>query len=51
MIDEAERKGIKIDIEKLSEILGVPVMPTIALKGRGVKELFSTVYKIGKKRE
>jgi ferrous iron transport protein B len=50
MIDEAERKGIKIDIEKLSEILGVPVMPTIALKGRGVKELFSTVYKIGKEK-
>ena len=50
MIDEAERKGIKIDAEKLSEILGVPVMPTIALKGRGVKELFSTTYKIGEEK-
>ena len=50
MIDEAERKGIKINIEKLSEILGVPVMPTIALKGRGVKELFSIAYKIGEEK-
>jgi len=50
MIDEAERKGIKIDIKKLSEILGVPVMPTIALKGRGVKELFSAAYKIGEEK-
>ena len=50
MIDEAERKGIKIDFEKLSEILGVPVMPAIALKGRGIKELFSTAYKIGEEK-
>ncbi|MBA7702580.1 hypothetical protein ES703_111349 [subsurface metagenome] len=51
MIDEAERKGIKIDVEKLSKILGVPVMPTIALKGKGVKELFSIAYKMGEKKK
>lgn len=51
MIDEAERKGIKIDVEKLSKILGVPVVPTIALKGKGVKELFSVAYKMGGKKE
>jgi ferrous iron transport protein B len=51
MIDEAERKGIKIDVEKLSKILGVPVMPTIALKGNGVKELFSVAYKMGEKKK
>jgi len=51
MIDEAERKGIKIDSKKLSEIFGVPVMPAIALKGRGVKELFSTAYKIGEEKK
>jgi len=50
MIDEAERKGIEIDIEKLSKILGVPVVPTIALKGKGVKELFSMAYKIGEEK-
>ncbi len=51
MIDEAERKGIKIDVEKLSKILGVPVVPTIALKGKGVKKLFSMAYKIGEEKE
>lgn len=51
MIDEAERKGIKIDIGKLSKILGVPVMPTIAVKGNGVKELFSIAYKMGEKKK
>ncbi|MEA1939939.1 MAG: ferrous iron transport protein B, partial [Candidatus Caldatribacteriota bacterium] len=51
MIDEAERKGIKIDIEKLSKILGVPVVPTIALKGKGVKELFSIASKIGNEKK
>lgn len=51
MIDEAERKGIKIDVEKLSKILGVPVVPTIALKGKGVKKLFSVAYKMGEKKK
>src|SRR5665648_641834 len=51
MIDEAERKGIKIDVEKLSKILGVPVVPTIALKGKGVKKLFSMAYKIGEEND
>src|SRR5665648_955897 len=50
MIDEAERKGIKIDVEKLSKILGVPVVPTSALKGKGVKKLFSMAYKIGEEK-
>ena len=44
MIDEAERKGIIIDIKKLEEILGVPVITTIGKKGRGVFELFELAY-------
>ena len=51
MIDEAERKGIKIDIEKLSKNLGAPVVTTIALKGKGMKELFSTACKIGEEQK
>ncbi|KUK99365.1 MAG: Ferrous iron transport protein B [Parcubacteria bacterium 32_520] len=50
MIDEAERKGIKINVEKLTKILGVPIVPAIALKGKGVKELFSAAYTIGKEK-
>ncbi|MEA2021181.1 MAG: FeoB small GTPase domain-containing protein, partial [Candidatus Caldatribacteriota bacterium] len=51
MIDEAERKGIRIDVEKLSEILGVPVVPAVAVKGKGVKELFSVANQIGKEKK
>ncbi len=39
MLDLAEKKGIEIDISKLEKILGVPVIPTIATHGRGIKEL------------
>jgi len=41
MMDEASRKGISIDIKKLSELLGIPVVSTIASKDIGVKKLFS----------
>jgi ferrous iron transport protein B len=38
-MDIAEKKGIKIDHEKLEKILGIPVIPTVAVKGTGVYEL------------
>jgi ferrous iron transport protein B len=38
MLDEAKRKGIEIDPDALSAELGVPVVPTIAVRGIGVKE-------------
>jgi ferrous iron transport protein B len=42
MIDLAEKKGIKTDIQRLEKLLGVPVIPTIAIHGRGIKELLDT---------
>jgi len=39
MLDLAERKGISTDPGKLQAALGVPVVPTIAAHGRGIKEL------------
>jgi ferrous iron transport protein B len=39
MADLAEKKGIEIYPEKLEKFLSVPVIPTIAIHGRGVKEL------------
>jgi len=44
-IDMAQKKGIKIDNEKLSEILGVPVIPTIAIKGVGIYDLLENAVK------
>jgi len=43
MMDEARRKGVHIDIKKLSDILGIPVLPTVAARGIGVQQLFQKV--------
>ncbi len=47
MVDEAEKKGIKVDADKLSKILGVPVVKTVAVKGIGIKELKREILKGG----
>jgi ferrous iron transport protein B len=39
MIDVAENRGVKIDIPKLSSMLGIPIVPTVARTGKGVKDL------------
>jgi len=46
MMDEAQRKGIQIDAQKLSNLLGVPVIPTIATTGKGLKEVFTEVTRV-----
>lgn len=45
MMDEAEKKKIKINIERLSKLLGVPVIPTIAVKQQGFKEVADAIEK------
>ncbi|ARS27966.1 ferrous iron transporter B [Sphingomonas sp. KC8] len=39
MIDMAERDGLEIDPQALSRELGVPVVPTVAVRRRGIDEL------------
>jgi ferrous iron transport protein B len=51
MMDEAQRKGIQIDIEKLSSLLGTPVIPAIATRGKGLKELFIEALSIYDKKK
>ena len=46
LMDEAKRKNIKITLEKLSEILGVPVVGTSARSGKGFEKLMDAVYKV-----
>ena len=41
--DDAIAKNINVDVEKLESILGVPVVPTVAISGEGIKELFSRI--------
>ena len=46
MYDELESKGDKFDYESLSAMIGVPMVPTVSPKMRGINELFDTVIKI-----
>ncbi len=39
MVDVAEANGHRIDTEKLSELLNVPVLPIVASTGKGLPEL------------
>jgi len=41
MIDMAERDGLKIDVAKLSAELGVPVIPTVAVRRKGLDALIT----------
>jgi ferrous iron transport protein B len=45
-VDFAAKKGIRINTEKLSEILGIPVVPTVAITGSGVNKLLTTVIEV-----
>lgn len=46
LMDEARRKKITIDLNRLSELLGVPVVGTSARSGAGLDELMETVDKV-----
>jgi len=39
MVDTAERRGYQVDVAKVSALLGVPVIATVASRGRGIMEL------------
>ncbi|GIU98758.1 MAG: ferrous iron transport protein B [Actinomycetota bacterium] len=39
MTDEAEARGIRVDAERLSRLLGVPVVPTVAVRRIGIDRL------------
>ncbi len=41
MWDDAHHRGINIDVARLEELLGVPVVPTVGVTGQGIRELVS----------
>jgi ferrous iron transport protein B len=43
MMDEAEERGIEIDISELSQLLGIPVVGTISRDGKGIEELKAAI--------
>lgn len=46
LLDEAKKKGIQINLEKLSKLLGVPVVGTIARKKKTLQNLMATTQKV-----
>lgn len=43
LMDEAERKGIRLDLDQVAQRLGVPVIPAAARSGKGLDELMQAV--------
>ncbi len=43
MVDMAERDGLKLDVEALSQALGVPVVETVAVRRRGLDEIRAAI--------
>ncbi|MCW4035494.1 MAG: ferrous iron transport protein B [Candidatus Bathyarchaeota archaeon] len=45
-IDMAKKKGIVIDSKKAEQILGVPVVPTVAVSGKGITEMLDIAIEV-----
>ncbi len=50
LMDEAERKGIKIDLNKLEKLLEVPVVGTAARSGIGLEQLLDAIDRVASSR-
>ena len=46
MFDELEKRGDKFDYEFLGKMIGIPFIPMVCPKGRGIKEIFKKVIDI-----
>lgn len=46
LLDEAEKRGITVNLKRLSDRLGVPVVGTVAQTGQGLKELVAAIKKV-----
>ena len=51
LMDEVSRNGLSIDVKQLEDMLGVPVIPTSAVLGQGIKDVLSSLdkAKVGKR--
>lgn len=51
MYDELEKRGVKFEYDVLGEMLGIPIIPTVASKGIGVDELFKKLIEVYEDRD
>ena len=50
MYDELEKSGAKLDYQALAEMIGYPIVPTVAKSGKGIPELFDKVIEVYERR-
>lgn len=48
MMDEAQAQGLEIDLEMLSDLLGVPIVPAVATRRQGIEQLKKCLPKASK---
>ncbi len=46
MFDELQERGDKLDYESLGKMIGIPIVPSISSKGKGIKETFKKVIEV-----
>lgn len=49
--DLLKKRGYDIDVKKLEEILGIPVVPTVAVHNRGIHEILEKIIELEEKKE
>ena len=51
MFDELQQKGDKFDYESLGKMIGIPIIPTVGSKGKGLTELFESIIEVYEDRD
>lgn len=51
MYDELEKSGAVFDFQEMGKMLGIPVVPTVASKGKGIDELFDKIIEVHESRD
>jgi len=51
LVDQAEKTGVHTDIELLSEFLGMPVIPTVGVRGDGLGELMHQALELAQRKD
>ncbi len=46
MYDELQGKGVKLDYEQLGKLIGIPIIPTVASKEKGIDQLLDKVIEV-----
>jgi ferrous iron transport protein B len=51
MYDELEKRNVKFNYDGLGKMLGIPIVPTVASRGKGIDELFDKLIEVYEERD